>query len=262
MATRATRVPAAGAMTIALVLALFMILTGGVSGTGNGPERAAAGCSGIKVKEIKPITKYGAPFAAQYTRKMRVEVFNYTGGVHKWKVELYDFSNNRLGSSKRTGSNDYLYWGDTATIKLKRPMQPNGYTLVLKGDVAGCGFSEAPDPIRLRSCLKTLPIKAFDRPQGKASDYNSGGYVSVGVIPKDGWQPIRNVQSTLTSSSGVVYGQAELQRPFKKLTGKAYLDHKLTRTLVPGDYTVFITGRANQPRSCGDKSKSIGLKFE
>jgi hypothetical protein len=262
MATRMRRVPAAGAIVIAVLLALLLMLSGGTSGTGSGPELAHAKCGGIKVKEIKPITKFGAPFASQYTKKMRVQIFNYTGGVHKWKVELYDFSSNKLGSSKRTSASKYLYWGDTATIKLKQPMQPNQYTLVLKGDVRGCGFSEASDTTRLRGCLKTLPIKVFDRPKGKAADYNSGGYVSVGVIPKTGWQPIRDVRSTLTSFSGVEYGRAELQKPFTKLIGKAYLDNKLTRTLVPGDYSVFITGKAPQPPSCGEKSKSITLSFE
>jgi hypothetical protein len=262
MATRAKRVPAAGATIIAVLLALLLLLSGGVSGTGNGPELAHAKCGGIKVKEIRPITKFPRPFASQYTKKMRVQVFNYTGGVHRWKVELYDYSGNRLGSSKRTSNRNYLYWGDTATIKLKQAMQPNNFTLVLKGDVRGCGFSEASDTVRLRGCLNKLPLKVFNRPQGKAADYNSGGYVSVGIEPRSGWSPIKGIQSTLTSFSGVTYGTAELPQGYRKLIGQQYLNHKLTRTLTPGDYTVFIRGKAPQPRSCGDKSKSVTLKFE
>lgn len=259
MATRGQRVPAAGATVIAVLLALLLLLSGGVSGTGGGPATAAAKCGGIRVKEINPITKYPKPFASQYTNKMRVQVFNYTGSVKRWWVELYDYSGNRLGRSRE---HSWLYWGDTATIKLKQAMQPASFTLVLKGEVAGCGFSEDSDTTRLRGCLNKLPLKVFNRPQGKAADYNSGGYVSVGIEPRAGWSPVRDIHSTLSSFSGVTYGEAELPRGYRKLIGQQYLNHKLTRTLTPGDYSVFITGKAPQPRSCGDKSKTISLKFE
>lgn len=262
MATRAKRVPVAGAI-IVLLLALLLLLMGGVSGTGNGPAVAhAKKCNGIKVKEIRPITKFPRPFASQYRKKMRVQIFNRTGGVHKWKVELYDFSGTKLGTSKRTSRKKYLYWGDTATIKLRQAMQPAKFTLVLKGEVQGCGFSEGSDTVKLRNCLNKLPVKAFNKPRGRAEDYNNGGYVSVGIEPRPGWAPIKKVKSTLTSFSGVKYGTAKLPRGYRKLIGQQYLNHKLKRTLTSGDYTVFIQGKAPQPRSCGDKSKTVTLKFE
>lgn len=256
---RAKRVPAVGAIALALLLALFLLLSGGVSGTASGPDFAHAKCKGIFVKSIDPVSKFPKPFASQYTKKLRVQIFNYTGSIKRWWVELYSFSGDRLGRSK---TKKWLTWGTKAAIKLKQPMQPNNFTVVLKGEVKGCGFGEASDTIRLRNCLNKLPVKVFNRPQGRAADYNNGGYVSVGIEPRSGWSPVRNIESTLTSFSGVTYGKADLPRGFRKLIGQQYLNHKLQRTLVPGDYTVTITGRAPQPRSCGDKSKTVALKFE
>ena len=37
---------------------------------------------------------------------------------------------------------------------------------------------------------------------------------------------------------------------------------QLKRTLQPGEYSVTVGGKAPQPRSCGNKTKTATLKFE
>jgi hypothetical protein len=242
------------AVAATLLLALLVALSGGPSVT---PE-ADAGCK-IRVSSLEPVSKYPFPFASQYTSKMRVAVFNSTGGVYDWRVELYDYAGNRMGKSKVR--KQWLYWGDTATIHLKQPMQPNGFTLILKGEVHNCGFSEDKDTVKLMDCRDDLPITATETPTGLAADYNAGGYVSVEIKPESGWTPIRDVHSTLRNAAGEKFGEAELPKGYRNLIGEKSLDHELTRTLTPGEYEVDVRARAPQPKSCGKVSASIPLEF-
>lgn len=242
-------------LTTALLIALVVALSGGPRVT----EEANAGCK-IRVSSLEPVSRYPLPYASQYTSKMRVQVFNYTGGVYKWQVELYDFAGNRMGRSKIR--KQWLYWGDTTTIYLKRPMQANSFTLVLKGEVFECGFSEDKDLVKLMDCRDDLPITATEIPTGLAADYNAGGFVSLEVKPDSGWTPIRDVKSTLRDAANVSYGEARLPKGYKSLIGERSLDHQLTRTLTPGDYRVDVRARAPQPKSCGKVSASFPLVFE
>ncbi len=261
MATRAMRVPVAGGFILAVVLlALALIFSGKVGGSpaGPGPDVAVAGCGGIRA-DVQAVSKFPRPFASQYQKKLRIQVLNRTGNVKRWHLELYTFSGFYLGKSKEKS---WLEWGDKAAIKLRQGLQPGPYTVVVKGEVLGCGESETSGTVKLKNCLNKLPIHFFNKPQGLASDYNRGGYVSIGVEPKSAWAPIKQLHSTLSDSDGVVYGEAELPKGQRKLIGQAYLNNKLKRELKPGDYSVYVTGKAPQPRECGDKSKTAVLEFK
>ena len=261
MASRVTRASVAGGFILAvMLLALALIFSGTVGGSpsGSGPDAAAAGCGGIRAK-VEAVSRFPRPFASQYQKKLRIQVFNRTGNVKKWHLELYTFSGFYLGKSK---AKSWLEWGEKAAIKLRQGLQPGPYTVVVKGDVLHCGESQASSTIKLRNCLNKLPIKFFNKPKGLASDYNRGGYVSVGIEPKSAWAPIKGIRSTLSDSEGVVYGEAELPKGQRKLIGQAYLNNKLKRELHPGDYSVFVQGKAPQPRSCGEKTKTATLTFE
>ncbi len=141
-------------------------------------------------------------------------------------------------------------------------MQPGPYTVVVKGDILGCGESETSDTVKLRGCLGKLPIQFFNKPKGEAEAYNRGGYVSIGIRPRSGWSPIRKIHSMLTDFDGVVYGRAELQKGSRKLIGEQYLNHKLKRKLTKGGYSIYVKGKAPQPRACGEKTKTKTLHFK
>ena len=240
-----------GLFVIVALLAVALLLSGGVAGSGNGPELANAGCRGVN-GSVEVVSRYPKAFATQYKKKLKIAVYNRTGNVKKWHLKLYTYSGYKLGSSKEK---KWLTWGNKASIRLRQAMQPGGYTVVLKGEIPGCGSSETSDSVRLRGCLNKLPVKFPGKPTGKAADYNSGGYVSVPIEPRSDWAPIKKITSTLTDANGTIYGRAELPRGSRKLIGKQFLNHELTRNLGAGEYSVFVEGKAPQPRSCGDSTK-------
>ena len=249
---------AGGPLIAVALVAMALTLGADVGAAGSGPGIARAGCGGLKA-EVVPMSRFPKAFASQYRRKLRVRVERRKGSVRKWHVELYTFSGFLLGKSK---TDERLSRGEVAKIKLKQAMQPGPYTVVVKGKAGGCGERETADIIRLRGCLGKLPIKFVKRPKGLASDYNSGGFVSVKVAPRPAWAPLRKIESTLSGFDGIVYGTAELPPGSKRLIGEQFLDHELTRNLEPGEYSISVTGKAPQPKSCGDTSRSTVLKFE
>jgi len=259
MATRVRRAPVAGGalLAIGLLLALALIFTGTVGGNGQGgPATADAGCS-IRAK-TRVVSRFPAAFASQYTKKLRVAVYNRTGNIKTWHLELYTYSGTKLGRSKER---HWLTYGTKAAINLRQAMQPGNFTVVLKGEVAGCGGeSSVSNPIGLRSCLSKLPIRFFNKPGGTASDY--GKYLSIGIQPREGWDGTRDIHSVVSSFRGVVYGRAELPKGYKKLIGQQYLNHKLNRKLQKGGYSVTVRGKPPQPRACGSKTKSTTLTFK
>ena len=178
MATRLRRAPVAGGVLLAIVLllALVLIFTGLVGSNGQGPAVADAGCR-LHAK-VKPVSRFPAAFASQYTKKLRVTVYNRTGNVKTWHLELYTYGGDKLGRSKER---HWLTYGTKAAINLKQAMQPGDYTVVVKGEVPGCGETQDSNPIHLRGCLSKLPIRFFNKPGGTASDY--GKYLSIGIQP-------------------------------------------------------------------------------
>ena len=152
-----------GLLLAVSLLAATLVLSGGLGGVGSGPQVAVAGCSGVK-GTVEVASRFPKAFASQYKKKLKIRVYNRTGNVKKWHLELYTYSGYKLGSSKEK---KWLTWGNKASIRLRQAMQPGGYTVVLKGEIPGCGSSEMSDSIRLRGCLNKLPIKFPDKPGGK-----------------------------------------------------------------------------------------------
>jgi hypothetical protein len=246
-----------GALTLALVLALLLLLSGGVGGSGGDPATAEAGCGKLRVKS-EVVSRYPKVFANQYEKKLKVRVQRGGTPVRDWRVQLYTFGGFLLGQSK---TDKRMSGTDTASMKLKLPLQPGKYTLVTKGKVGGCGELELNEVVNFRDCLNKLPIEFVDKPSGSASDY--GRYLSVQIQPKAVWAPLVDIFGTLSNFDGDVYGKAELPKGSGKLIGRQPLDFKLkSGGLDQGGYSVYVTGKARQPKSCGDLAKSTTLKFK
>ncbi|MCB0866583.1 MAG: hypothetical protein KDB58_12790 [Solirubrobacterales bacterium] len=247
----------AAVLALALASVAALSLSGGIGGRGGVPTPAEAGCGHLNVKP-QVVSRYPKIFASQYQKKLKVSVQRGRGAVRKWRVQLYTFGGFLLGESK---IDKKMSGSDTATMKLRVPMQPGKYTLVTKGTVKGCGEVERNEVINFRGCLNKLPITFVDKPGGTAADY--GRYLSVKIAPKPVWAPLVDVYGTLSSFEGDVYGKAELPRGQRKLIGEQTLDFKLkSGGLKSGGYSVYVTGKARQPRSCGDLAKSATLKFD
>lgn len=256
MPSGAIRAPLAGVTAAAAVL----LATGALllASASAGPDAAQAGCGGKLRASADVVSKFPKAFARQYKRKLRLDVTLRRGKARKWRAELYTFSGYLLGKSKEQKR---LRGTDRTVIKLRQALQPGAFTVVVKGKVRRCGEKEVSQVLRFRSCLNKLPIEFVDRPGGMAADYNAGGYVSVRVAPRSSWAPIRRVRSTLSSFDGVIYGRAELPRGSRRLIGEQFLDNELIRNLQPGKYSLFVEGKAPQPRSCGEVTRSTVLRF-
>lgn len=247
---------ASGALGVACIIALSLTVSGKVGGSNGSPLTAEANCGSLDARP-QVISRYGRIFAAQYDKKLRVSVKRGGPPVRDWQVQLYTFSGFLVGKSQvEKKMNDT---GQT-TLKLGVGVQPGRYTLVTKGQVRGCGELESDDIVSFRSCIKKLPISFVEKPGGSASDY--GGYVSVKIAPKTGLSPITDIYGTLSSFDGDIFGKAQLPRGRRKLIGEQFLDFELKSSgLKPGRYSVYVTGKARQPRSCGDLAKSTKLRF-
>jgi hypothetical protein len=256
---RTGRGPAGIALLIAAVgaIAAMLLLSGLAGGNGNGPTPAQASCGSLKVK-TEVVSKFPKVFANQYDKKLRISVKRGGHAVHHWRAELYTFGGYLLGRSKwdpRMGTSD------RAALKLRQSMQPGKYTLVVKGSVGRCGELERDQIVNFRGCLNSLPIKFVDKPGGTAADY--GRYLSVKIAPKPVWAPLQDIRGTLSNFEGDVYGSAELPRGSRKLIGEQFLDFKLKKGgLQKGGYSVYVTGKARQPKQCGNLAKSTSLRFK
>lgn len=248
---------ALGALAIAVVVSLVLSLSGGIGGSNGAPTPAEAGCGQLKAKP-EVISRYPKIFANQYEKKLKVRVQRGGSSVTNWRVQLYTFGGFLLGQSdydKKMSSTDI------ATMKLRLPLQPGKYTLVTKGDVGGCGELQRNEVVNFRDCLRKLPIEFPQKPGGTAADY--GKYLSVKIAPKPVWAPLVDIYGTLSNFDGDVYGKAELPRGGRKLIGQQFLNFKLkSGGLDRGGYSVYVTGKARQPRSCGNVAKSTTLRFK
>lgn len=248
---------AVGSLGAVWALASVLLLSGGVGGSNGTPAPAAAGCGSLKVTP-EVISNYPKVFASQYDKKLRVSVQRGRSSVRDWQVQLYTFGGFLLGESEVEAK---MSRTDTATMKLRVALQPGKYTLVTKGAVGGCGELERDEVVSFRDCLDKLPILFVEKPGGMAADY--GKYVSVKIAPKPVWAPLTDIFGSLSNFNGDIFGKAELPRGQRKLIGEQFLDFKLkSGGLQPGGYSVYVTGKARQPRECGDLSKSTTLKFK
>lgn len=238
-------------------IAAFALLTGVSNGPGSGPTPADASCGSLKVQP-EVVSKFPKVFANQYTKKMRISVNRGRSHVKHWRVELYTFGGFLLGKSDYKSK---MSSSDKIAMKLRLPIQPGKYTLVVKGDVPKCGELELDKVVNFRGCLNSLPISFPNKPGGTAADY--GRYLSVHIAPKPVWAPLKDIRGTLSNFDGDVYGTAELPRGSRKLIGEQTLDFKLkSGGLQEGGYSVYITGKARQPNQCGNLSKSTSLHFK
>lgn len=245
------------AAALLLAAAAVLLLSGLAGGGADGPDRADASCGQLKVQP-RVVSKFPKVFANQYDKKMKIAVTRGGHSVRHWRAELYTFGGYLLGRSKwdsRMGHDDHT------TLKLRVPMQPGRYTLVVKGSVGGCGEIERDMVMNFRGCLNSLPIKFIRKPGGTAADY--GRWLSVKIAPKPVWAPLKDIRGTLSNFEGDVYGTAELPRGSRKLIGEQVLDFKLKQGgLQKGGYSVYVTGKARQPRRCGNLTKSTSLQFK
>jgi hypothetical protein len=218
------------------------------------PAAASAACpSKLPVRVALP----DGPYAAGYTKDVRVTVDAGARGIANLRGELYTFSGQRLGAGRAR-----RWAAGTVTLSLRlardyRPLQAGGFTLVLKGDPRGaCGEREATRVLRFRACRETLPLRFGPLPGGVAADY--GGWLSVPV--RAGGNVMRNVTSAVYGFDGTLLGRAAR---LPALFGGHTLDHKLRHPLTPGSYTVVVEGLvAEQPAACGRKRAQATLTFK
>ncbi len=249
------------ARIVALIAAIgaiaALLLIAGLAGDGGAPTAAQASCGSLKV-QTEVVSKFPKVFANQYDKKLRISVKRSGDSVRHWRAELYTFGGYLLGRSKWDSR---MASTDRAALKLRQSMQPGRYTLVVKGTVGGCGELERDQVVNLRGCLNSLPIKFIDKPGGTAADY--GRYLSVKIAPKSVWAPLKDIRGTLSNFEGDVYGTAELPRGSRKLIGEQFLDFKLKKGgLQKGGYSVYVTGKARQPKQCGNLVKNTSLNFK
>lgn len=230
---------------------LAAALAGFVVTAGSAPAEAAAhGCGRLPVK-AQVLSKFGERYALQYTDKVPVYVQTRGPTIRNWQIQIYTFDGFRLGRSKRLA--DFSV-GAKGRAKLKYPMQAGKYTLVVKGTVAGCGELERTKVIKFRDCRDSLPLKFPERPGGSAADY--GAYLSVKVQTRG--PVVRNLVGRVYSFDGRFFGKSRLGVLF----GTAFMSNRLRRPLQTGGYSFLVEGRIDQPRECGDKSKTAILKFK
>lgn len=248
-----------GLFAVSALLALALLLTGGVSGspTASGPAEADAACGRLNVRATV-VSRYAKPFAKQFNKSLKVSVVQKgPDKVRNWNAQLFTFSGFKLGQSAKDKRLDGT---ERTKIRLRQPLQPGKYTLVINGDRDGCGFKQKYEIEKFRSCLSKLPIKFIDKPGGFAEDYE--GFVTLRIAPRPEFSPVKDIESRIKSADGVRYGKGELPRGFRKLIGEQDLHHELSRELDPGDYEVRVVGRAPQPKACGNVSKTTELSFD
>jgi hypothetical protein len=219
------------------------------------PQAAGARCiTRLPVKVSLP----DGPFAVAYTRQLRVQVNPRGVRIRNLKAELYTFSGVRMGVSPRRRAARVVATLKVRLGKIFRPLQVGGYTLVVTGEPnasPSCGPKQAFRVVRMRACRATLPVTFPSLPGGRAADYRD--YLSV-LVRSDG-QVIRDLQSSVYGFDGSLLGRAP---NLLALFGEQSLDHKLTRALSPGSYTVVVEGWiGEQPRACGPKRAQATMTF-
>ena len=104
--------------------------------------------------------------------------------------------------------------------------------------------------------LPRLPRTAYpsafpDKPGGTAADY--GRYLTVKVAPKSVWSPLKRTFTAPSRTSMVTSMEPRSSPGSRKLIGEQPLDFKLKNGgLQTGGYSVYVTGKARQPKQCGN----------
>lgn len=220
------------------------------------PQAAQAACiTRLAVKVALP----DGPYAAAYTKQIRVRVSPRGPRIGNLRVVLYTFSGQRLGSSRPRRA---VRQAATLTLRLDRtvaPLQAGSFTLVLTGApnrARSCGPKQATRILRFRACAVALPVTFPNLPAGRASDY--GGFLSVPI--RSGGPLIRELHSSVYVSDGSLLGAAP---NLAALFGQRTLDHELGQPLLAGRYTVIADGLiGDQPRACPRAKAQAMMTFQ
>jgi hypothetical protein len=247
---------AIGIGLLASCACLAVLAIGGAAPVGAplGPDTAEARCGERLAAKYRVRSRYPKLYASQYRKKVRVNVTTHHGPLVEWQVQLYTFQGKLLGQTKRKRA---LNHSKTVKVKLKFPIQPGKFTMVIKGFPRGCHVeSQMADVVRFSDCTNRLPVKFPNRPGGAAADYE--GFLSVPIESRNG-ALIKNPETEVYSSSGEFFGR-DIDG-YKRLFGRLTFNNKLTKSLRPGEYTVRLYGRLDQPRECGSQTAETTLKF-
>lgn len=232
------------------------MLVAGVAALALAPQAAQARCI---TRLPVHVTLPQGPYALAYTKQLIVRVNPRGVRIRNLRAELYTFSGQRMAASPRRRVARYVATLHLRLGRIFRPLQVGGYTLVLTGEPnasRSCGPKQAIRVVKLRGCRQRLPVTFPKLPGGRAGDY--GGFLSLPV--RSNGQVIRNLRSTVYGFDGSLLGRAP---NLLALFGEQMLDHRLTRPLTPGRYTVIVEGLiADQPASCGPKRAQATLSFQ
>lgn len=236
----------------AVALAAAALLAGALA-----PAAASAQSGCITTLPVR-LTLPDGPFAAAYTKDIRVRVNSGALRIRHLRADLFTFSGRRMGGSEERRA---VRGFATLTLRLEpdfAPMQVGGFTLVLTGEPnasRSCGPKKTTRVVKFKACRDTLPIAFPNPPGGNAADYE--GYLSVPVRSRG--PLIRDLTSSVYGFDGSLLGNGT---GLPALFGETTLDHALLRPLTPGRYTVIVEGLLDeQPRSCGRKRAQATLTF-
>ncbi|HTR75116.1 MAG TPA: hypothetical protein VMH33_07630 [Solirubrobacterales bacterium] len=248
-------------MGVAVLAAAAILLAVSLAAPGGTPVPLApqtAGACGVLPVSVRVKTKFPQVYARQYKKAIPVELTNRggyrVGGLY---VQVYTFGGLRLGSSPAVGN---LRAGNTkqTTIKLGFPIQTGKVTFVVKGTNKGCPPGESiSHVVAFHSCKTQLPLTFPNPPGGFASDY--GEYLSVPAEAEEG-QAIFHARSRVYKFDGQFVGE-DIDH-YSLIYGKVTFNNRLRRRLAKGGYTMVVTGRLNQPKSCGAKTAQVSMGFK
>lgn len=220
------------------------------------PQAAQAGCiTRLAVKVSLP----DGPYAAAYTKQIRVRVSPRGPRIANLRAVLYTFSGQHLGASRQRPA---VRATATLTVRLQRivrPLQAGAFTLVLTGEPnrdRSCGPKQATRILRFRACADKLAVTFPNLPAGRASDY--GGFLSVAI--RSSGPLIRDLRSSVYGFDGSLMGAAP---NLAALFGQQTLHHELFGPLPAGRYNVIADGLiGDQPRSCPRAKAQATMIFQ
>jgi hypothetical protein len=220
------------------------------------PQAAQASCiTRLPVKVSLP----DGPYAAAYTKQIRVRVSPRGPRIANLRAALYTFSGQRLGASRPRRPVRAAAMLTVRLERIVRPLQAGAFTLVLTGEPnrdRSCGPKQAARILRFRACADKLPVTFPNLPAGRASDY--GGFLSVPI--RSSGPLIRDLRSSVYGFDGSLIAAAP---NLAALFGQQTLHHELSRPLLAGRYNVIVDGLiGDQPRSCPRAKAQATMAFQ
>lgn len=221
---------------------------GGPAGNGH-PIFARMAC----ITRLPVIATVPSPFAAAYRRVLPITMTSHAAAIRHLRVSLYTFDGDLLGRSIRRS----LLHSAVVRVKLRYGLQPGAYTLYAEGEPnadPSCGPKHSSRVLRFKACAASLPVLFGQPPGGSAADYE--GFVSFTLGSRGAL--IRALNVSLTNFAGELFGSTRLPVLFGAVT----VNIPLTRQLVPGGYTITVSGSIpSQPPACEGPSAEQVLTF-